>query len=99
MTAVSEEQRTRALLSVQRALLGAVSPAVRAVVVELQGSALTVTAYFDGEVSEDDIESFSCVEAEIMADFPEQRVEVRCDRRDAPQMIPAAGIWAYQRRE
>ncbi len=96
---VSTDESTRVRLSAQRALLGAISAPIRAVVVNIHGSGIRVTAYFDGEPAEEDADALSCVEAEIMADFPAHEVAVRSVRQDAPQVIYDAGYWVYQRRE
>lgn len=100
MTSLQLDRRAMVLLSVQRALLGVVSAALRAVVVDYSETSITVTSYFDGEISEDDAESMSCVETEVVADFAaDDRVEVRCVRCDVPHPIDGRGVWAYQRRE
>lgn len=89
-----------ARLSIQRALLGKVVPALRAVVFSLEGVNVEVRFYFDGFISEVDKESASVVETEILADYEESvRVEVRCIRLDSPEPINDGGVWVYQRRE
>ncbi|QIB08189.1 hypothetical protein GZ982_26825 [Pseudomonas fluorescens] len=89
-----------ARLSVQRALLGEVSKTLRAVILSVADQALDIRFYFDGEIEEDDIESVSCVETEILADYDESfKVVVRCVRLDAPEPIADDGIWVFRRRE
>ncbi len=89
-----------ARLSIQRALLGEISPKLRAVVFSIVGRDIDIRFYFDGLISEADIESASCVETEILADSePEDSVTVKCIRLDAPELIVDDGNWVYQRRE
>src|SRR5262249_15827690 len=76
------EGRIHVLLSVQRALLGEVPPALRGVTVGWDASSINIVCYFDGEISEEDQASMSCVETEVIADsFPEYDVRLECVRR------------------
>ena len=89
-----------ARLSIQRALLGEISARLRAVVFSIAGRELDIRFYFDGPISEEDIESASCVETEIIADYEaEDIITVRCIRLDTPQIIVDDGVWVYHRRE
>ncbi|MNN50617.1 hypothetical protein D3C81_1652120 [compost metagenome] len=89
-----------ARLNIQRALLGEVSGKVRAIVFSISEKLLDIRFYFDGPVSEDDIEHASCVETEVMADYDEScRVSVRCIRLDMPTPIGDNGTWVFMRRE
>ncbi|MCI5142254.1 MAG: hypothetical protein D3909_11165 [Candidatus Electrothrix sp. ATG1] len=89
-----------ARLSIQRALLGEISPLLRAEAFSITERNIDVRFYFDGLISEDDAESASCVETEIIADYEaEDTVTVRCIRLDAPGPIADNGVWVYQRRE
>lgn len=93
-------RRCEVLLSLQRALLGEVSPNLRAVTVSYTDSSVQFEAYFDGEISDEDREAMSMVETEVMADFPSSHVithEVK--RLDAPALIPKDRTWAYYRKE
>jgi hypothetical protein len=90
----------RARLSAQRAFLGEVPPALRAVVLSVTSNAIEVRCYLDGPIHPDDSESMSVAETEMMADFePEQTVGFRCIRLDAPEPIVDDGAWIYFRRE
>jgi hypothetical protein len=92
--------RAELLLSLQRALLGEVSPALRGVSPRLGGEGLEIWFYLDGPVSGEDRESASCVTSEVAADFPVlSRVEERVERVDAPARLPPETLWAYRRRE
>jgi hypothetical protein len=78
------DMRVRVLLSVQRALLGHIGTAVRAIMCQWNEDKIHVRAIFDGEISDDDAEAISEAETEVFADFP-SRTSVcfkleRCDR-------------------
>ncbi|WP_312244767.1 hypothetical protein [Stutzerimonas nitrititolerans] len=89
-----------AKLSLQRALLGFVSGKVRAVVFSLEESSLDIRFYVDGDISENDVELSSCVEAEVIADYsPEYEVAAKCLRIDYPALIEDCGVWVFQRQE
>lgn len=70
----STDMRVRVLLSVQRALLGHISTAVRAIVCRWSDDEIRVRAIFDGEISDHDAEAISEAETEEIADFPSQFV-------------------------
>lgn len=93
-------RRSRVLLSLQRALLGAVGPALRAVTVTYTDSSIRFEAYFDGEIGADDREAMSEVETEVMADFPPtHRITHDVTRLDAPASIPKDRTWVFHRKE
>lgn len=85
----SSDLRGRVLLSVQRALLGHIGIAVRAITCRWTQDEIVVRAIFEGDASEDDIEAISVAETEVMADFP-SRVAVcfKIERCDYPAAIP-----------
>jgi hypothetical protein len=92
--------RASLLLSVQRALLGEVSPALRGVTVGWHDHVIQLRSYFDGPISDEDRESLSCVATEVIADFPEPwTIEEEVIRRDASEEMECLAAWAYQRRE
>jgi hypothetical protein len=76
-----------------RALWGEVFPQTRAVVCSIDGAKrFTVEFYIDGPVSDSIVESASCVETEVIADFPADfEVRHRIIRLDCPGTIPTAG--------
>ena len=91
-----------ALLSAQRALLEAVDPSLRAVVVDyLTGRTLLhMRFYYDGEPSEKLIENWSCaineastgIGTHCYSDFGAERI-------DYPKKLPFEGRYAYLRKE
>ncbi|MGY3451080.1 hypothetical protein ACVILH_003422 [Bradyrhizobium sp. USDA 4353] len=83
-------ERSSVVLSVTRALLGEVTPSLRAVQFDLVDRNIDIFCIFDGSMSEDDRESMSCVETEVMADFPDATVRAHCLRIDLPDRVPNA---------
>lgn len=96
----SESSIVVARLSIQRSVLGKISPQLRAIVFSSEKRNLDIRFYFDGQISEADFESVSYAEAEILADYEaDDTITVRCLRIDAPMPIIDDGVWVYQRRE
>ena len=96
------ETRTKLLLSLQRALLGAVSPALREVSCGWQGKQINLRFVYDGEISESDIEAAHIVATEVIADFPaDWDIEEDIVRQDAPtKLLQRQGaILAFRRQE
>ena len=90
-----------ALLSAQNALLGVVTPELRAVVVDVdkEQELLYVRFYYDGNVSEDLIELWRCAITEISADLgPDHILDNGVERLDFPMKIPLRGRYAYLRK-
>lgn len=90
-------------LSLQRALLGAVTPNLRAVGFRYVEPEIIVTFVFDGPVPEEDVEAAQIVTTEVISDFPETGLECREDiiRADRPEPLPRAGVGrlVYARKE
>jgi hypothetical protein len=94
--------RARLLLSVQRALLGAVSPRLRAVTCGWEGVEITLRFVFDGEMVEEDLEDAGVVATEVAADFPAPwTVDEDVARLDYPDDLRPVGLalWAFRRKE
>jgi hypothetical protein len=97
---MTDPRECEVLLSVQSALLGAITPKIRAVSVEYDAKSIRIEVFFDGEISEDDREMVLLVDTEVLAVFPaHHRVDSVAIRRDAPAPIPKDRLWAYYRRE
>ena len=93
-------RRCEVLLALQRALLGEVSPSLRAVTVKYAESSVHFQAYFDGQVNDEDREAMSLVETEVMAEFPSTHlISHEVIRLDAPALIPKDCTWVYYRKE
>ena len=89
-------------LSLQRALLGAVTPALRACGFTLDKSSLAVTFVFDGAPTEDDIEAIQMATTELISDFPEELyLQEQVMRVDSPAPVPQSklGRLVFLRRE
>ena len=91
-----------ALLATQRALLGIVSPELRAVVIDIdkEKKLYYIRFYHDGEASEKQIDLWECAMTEASADLG-----IKCIvdgfviRLDYPEKIPLRGRYAYLRKE
>lgn len=93
-------RRARVLLSVQRALLGAVTPPLRGVAVAWDDAAVEIVCYFDGPISKQSHELMSEVQTEVLADLAEgEDVRLTCEQRDAPAELEPMGTWVYRRHE
>jgi hypothetical protein len=88
-------------LSLQRALLDAVTPNLRGVVFSLDQNILKISWFFDGPPSEDDRDRLSVVETEVVADCPaDLQLASEVMALDATQRLPdVPGRWVYRRYE
>ena len=92
--------RALVLLSLQRAMLGEVFPALRAVTVEWSQVSVKFIAYIDGPLTDKDAESLSCISAEVAADFwSGVDVDHEFVRLDFPEKINDARTRVFHRRE
>jgi hypothetical protein len=84
----------------QSALLGAIGPQLRAIMVSNDETSIHFDCYLDGEIDEVDRESMSIVETEIQAAFPAaHQITHTVHRLDYPAVIPASGWLVCFRRE
>lgn len=101
MSEPSGEFRSQLLLAFQVALLGMVTPALRAVTVGWEGKRIAAKCIFDHAVVSDDWETCSDIEGELHASFPDCAVEVSpvyIERgRDFRAELLTA--WVYSRKE
>lgn len=93
------EIRNSVILSVQRALLGEVSPALRGVTVGWDEKTITILCYYDGRISTEDREAMSCVETEVMADFPEFEIRLFPLSWNIRKPMKSLDAWVYRRSE
>ncbi|MES2344771.1 MAG: hypothetical protein V4494_02375 [Chlamydiota bacterium] len=94
------ESRLDALTSTGRALLGVITPELRAVVVDLVEDVFYINFYYDGEVSEDLIDLWDCAITEASAGLDSNfGLDEYIERLDYPQKIPRSGTFAYLRKE
>lgn len=89
-----------ARLSLQRALLGAVTPTLRAVYVDVDESAkkLFVSFFYDGEITDElfDIVSTAMAEVDVPGYY---ELDEHIERSDFPEKIPDRGNLIYLRKE
>jgi hypothetical protein len=91
-----------AKISLQRALLGAISSDIRAITIELIENEVIINYYFDGAPTEEDNDVLSIVETEVLADFHyEDNIVVKSifHQCKSPLGIEAKGFWIFHRRE
>lgn len=89
-------------LSVMRALWGEVFSQTRAVLCRQDAqNAFTIEFYVDGALNDELLESASCVESEVLADFPDDvTIRHQVIRVDAPSPIPRDNrLLVFMRRE
>ncbi|MES2273731.1 MAG: hypothetical protein V4487_06030 [Chlamydiota bacterium] len=91
-----------ALLAVQSALLGVVTPELRAVIVDFSNlePMLYIRFYYDGKVSKEIIDLWHCAITEANADLgPDCLLDDGIERLDFPSKISFRGRYAYLRKE
>lgn len=89
-------------MSLMRALWGEVTPNVRAVLARIRGEeSFSIEFYVDGAVDDQFAEAASCIETEVMADFPARfDISHSVIRLDAPNKISLEdGILVFLRKE
>ncbi len=92
--------RVKAIVAMNRALCGEVSPPLRAARVKWDDEIFYLYFYYDGEISEEDNESAECAATEFIACYPEYRPIINIIRLDYPHPIPQEeGETVYLRRE
>ena len=94
-------RRRAVMLAVQTALLGEVTPNLRAVTVSWHSSSVRARLLYDGHVEGSETECASDIEAELMAVFPEENVSVFAEQLDYPKDLNERHLqaWAYMRKE
>lgn len=93
-------ERDQVALVLQTALLGEVSPALRGVGFALEDDNVRLLFYYDGVICDEDRESASTVETEVMAGLGRpERVTSEVIRFDTPKKLPDPDCWVYRRRE
>jgi hypothetical protein len=96
------EFRTLVLLSLQRALLGMVTPDLRSVEVALDGGRVHAIFAYDGDVTDDHREIVSEVEGMLIGDLDDD-VDVRFEAEritpPAPVGVVRGTTYCYLRRE
>lgn len=92
------------LLSMQVALLGGVTPRLRAVSIGYsETNVLHLNYYYEGVITDEDNEFASCAESDLMADYWDwndpTKTQWSAIRLDPPQSVPWEGMLVYHRYE
>ena len=74
-------------LSLQRALLGEITPNIRGITCACNESVIVVRCYFAGEITEEDEDSMDCVATEVISDFPEYAIDLQCIAIDMSESL------------
>lgn len=91
----------KALLSSNRALLGAVAPGLRGVTIEYNSQLFTLRAYFDKGATNEDKELIDIALTEIIADLHNEIKEFQFEPIDLsfPNKMNCLKHWIYLRHE
>lgn len=71
---------------------------VEAVWDEIENTA-KITFYYDGAITEDELEDYSVANTEIIAHCANAMLEEKFIRLDSPNELPKSEFWAYKREE
>lgn len=87
-------------LSVQRALVGSVSPAPYGACASLDGNQITLTWYVAPGLAEDERDDLSAAGSMVIADFPDDyRIDERfVDVNDRDTPLKTVGHWVFLQR-
>ncbi|HEY9849950.1 MAG TPA: hypothetical protein V6D28_10865 [Leptolyngbyaceae cyanobacterium] len=91
------EMRNSVISSVKRALLGEVSPALCGVTVGWDEKTITILCYYNRKISPEDREAMSCVETEVMADFPDYEIKLFPLSWNIRKPMKSLDAWVYRR--
>ncbi len=92
--------RERVLLTLVKALLGEISPELRAVSIKWDSTTISIFFFFHEKISEKNYESAECVATEVISAFPEHKLQVTIEQIDYPEPFPQnIGEIIYWRRE
>jgi hypothetical protein len=88
-------------LSVQTALLGLVTPKLRAVACGWQGDTIIIDFLFDGEFTAEEAEECRVASTEVVADYPKARLDERITAYPYPMPLGEKRLshWVYIRKE
>jgi len=87
------------LMSLWGALLGQVTPNMRAIFVDWNETFLCVYFVYDGAFTEEEKEAAECIGSEVCADFFDSEFDLQCNRIDYPQPISCPGKCVFMRKE
>ena len=89
------------LLSINRALLGEITPNIRGITCAYNENKIIIRCCFEGEITEENEESMDCVEAEVIADFPGYAIDLQCITVNMYESLAQHRLstWVYMRKE
>lgn len=97
---MSDNLRSDIILSVNRALLGEIFPELVAVSCKVESeSKFELTFFVDSVIPSSRVEDISCIETEILADFPENFIisyKIVISERTSPPALGA--FWIFLRK-
>lgn len=91
-----------ALLAVQHALIGKVTPNLRVVTIKvnLEKKIVKICFFYDKEIPEEDFETANTTITEMISDFPpDYDLDDYIERIDYPNPIPIDGSIVFRRKE
>jgi hypothetical protein len=100
---ISDPLRSTVLLSLQRALIGEITPQMRAIEVEWSPRTIILRVFVDGDASAELQEAFdAAVGTQIVADFPapnqgDPTFTIEFRRVDHPTPVPTRGTLVFAR--
>jgi len=92
-----QSDRQGLLLSMQRALLGAIGRSVQAICVNWDENRVVMTAFIEGELPDDEREALEIAATEVAADFPFALLVEVVVFEHAAQPFRANGLWVFVR--
>jgi hypothetical protein len=94
------DERVFLWLSVQRALVGAVAPALYGVCAMLRGKTVVLTFYVANTLTEDELEDLRIVGTEVIADFTASFLleDNFITVADLAEPLPTVGEWVHRQR-
>lgn len=87
------------LCSIQRAMLGRVTPNLRAVYGDFSDDIYTLKFYYDQTPNAEEEELVKQTEDEFKGDFPRQTIEFKIITLHHPQRVPNVGRCIFERYE
>lgn len=98
---IEQQLRPLVLLSIQRALLGVVTENIRAITCSWNETNILIKYIYGDNPSEEELDDLSCVETEIMSDFPEHEVESTWQVISSDKSVNAEHLqaWVYRKKE
>jgi len=87
------------ICSVSHALLGRVTPNLRAVYITFENEIIVLTFYYDKEPTEDEFELANLADTDFISDLPDSESDFRVRTTPYPMKIPNQGFCIYHRYE